>query len=62
MEIYREIDEKSGISDVLNQTGFVYLKMGDYDKALEKFNEAIKITKEQKDQWGLAGIYKIIWQ
>ncbi|MCK4667972.1 tetratricopeptide repeat protein, partial [Candidatus Dependentiae bacterium] len=50
LEISKEINNLSGISDCINQIGFIYVKRGNLTDALSKYGEALKLQIELKDK------------
>jgi len=57
LEINTNINDSIGIGIVLNQIGFVYSNLGDYNTAVDKISEAAIIMKDMNDMWELAGVY-----
>ena len=57
MSAFTKLDLKSGICEVLIQTGFVYSNLGDYDTAVQKLSDALQVSKGENDKRGIAGAY-----
>lgn len=56
LKVFEEVEDKKGISDVLNGIGLVYKRLGDEPKAVQYFYESLKIKEEIKDGLGIAKI------
>ncbi len=47
--IWKELNNHSGLSAALNLSGLAYSNLQEYDLAFRKFNEALQLGKEMKD-------------
>ena len=50
----REIKDRTGELESLNNLGWVYMDLGQYDRALEYFQQALAFSREIKDRGGEA--------
>ena len=57
MEFYSEKADQRGIALTLHQIGMIHQNRGDYDAALEKYNESLEIAKKLGDQSSIAIIF-----
>jgi len=55
LAIYEEIEDKKGLSKVLNNIGVMYSNQGNFRKALEYHLRSLKIKEEIPDKSGMAG-------
>ena len=53
----KSLNNNQGISEDLNQIGFVYFRLGESDTAVTKCNEALKLSMADSDTLGMAGAY-----
>jgi len=65
IEGFQKAQDRWGESNVLNNLGLIYQRIGDYSKALQFFSDATKIKEQAHDQYGkanvlisMAGIYR----
>ncbi|HEX8455892.1 MAG TPA: tetratricopeptide repeat protein [Pyrinomonadaceae bacterium] len=54
LKIAEELDDQSGIANLLNQFGIIHYKRGEYDKALEYYEQSLRIAEELDEQSGIA--------
>jgi len=54
LEIFQEINNRSGIAKCFNNMGIVYKSLGNKEKELLFYQKALEIAEEQKDQPGIA--------
>lgn len=43
LQLYRKLNDKDGIASILNNTGLIYERQGDFSSALKRYNEAARI-------------------
>jgi CHAT domain-containing protein len=49
LQIYRQINDRAGISSTVGNLGLIYIFLADYKKAIEFFDESLAIAKEFGD-------------
>lgn len=54
LEIYRELDDRSGIAWILNQIGINSMLQGKYKKAKQLYEESLSLRIEIGDPWSIA--------
>jgi tetratricopeptide (TPR) repeat protein len=54
LHLYREMDDKPGIAQSINNLGSIAYSQGDYDSAEVFFSESLSIRREIGDSWGTA--------
>jgi two-component system NarL family sensor kinase len=66
MELFRSLNDSSGISMIYNESGVVFEYAGEYDKAAERYAASLNIDKRRSDLVGicyalsnLAGVYTL---
>ncbi|MBN2681226.1 MAG: tetratricopeptide repeat protein [Bacteroidales bacterium] len=60
LEINKELDIKTGLSDCYNNMGNVYFLQKNYDEALKYFSKALTINEEIKNSYGQSACYNNI--
>ncbi|SHM73079.1 Two-component sensor histidine kinase, contains HisKA and HATPase domains [Chitinophaga jiangningensis] len=62
LEIFRSLDSAKGQASTEIRIGVVYLRNGNYDKAIAEFLKALKISEGVKDKFGIMeAYYNISW-
>jgi len=57
MKIYKEINDKLGITNSLYKEGEILWRMGKFKNSIKSFKKALKIAKEEDDKLRVANIY-----
>ncbi|MBV6622711.1 MAG: tetratricopeptide repeat protein [Rivularia sp. (in: Bacteria)] len=53
LQIYREINDRAGVGDVLNNLGLAYHRLGDSKKAIDFLQQSLPIAKKLGDRAGV---------
>ncbi|HTH32226.1 MAG TPA: tetratricopeptide repeat protein, partial [Lacibacter sp.] len=64
LELFRKLNDSSGVQMIMNESGVVYEYQGNYDEAIRHYNAALQIATKLNDEGGkgwcynfLAGVY-----
>jgi tetratricopeptide (TPR) repeat protein len=58
-----EINDRRMQADALNNMALIHYSRGEYDRALELYNQSLEIARKIGDQWGIAGtLNNIAWE
>ena len=64
LELFRKLNDSSGVQMIMNESGVVYEYQGNYDEAIRHYNAALQIATKLNDEAGkgwcynfLAGVY-----
>jgi predicted ATPase/serine/threonine protein kinase len=54
LNIYKELDDRSGIAQSINNLGSIAYSQGDYERAQELYTESLNLRREIGDSWSIA--------
>lgn len=60
LELFRKLNDSSGIQMILNESGVVYEYQGDYEEAIRHYNAALKIATNLNDEAGKGWCYNFL--
>lgn len=60
LQIYKKLNDKSGITKCYNNLGIIYRYQGDYPSALEYYQKSLNIAEEINDKRGISYSYNNI--
>ncbi|NEO06888.1 MULTISPECIES: tetratricopeptide repeat protein [unclassified Moorena] len=54
LRIYRQLEDRQGIANSLNNLGLAYYRLGEYGKAIEFHQQSLSLSRELEDRQGQA--------